>query len=379
MSETKHIDDLLHDYHDGTLPADAQRAVARHLEECATCRHAYEELEALQTRLSALPQRIDPPRDLWGGIAARMQEAKLEPQDRSVEEGTLVAQERAPARPYRLGRWTLGLAATVVVLVGLVAFWLISPSLQPGWEVAFLNETAPARQEQVRVGQWIETDAQSRAVIEVGRIGQVEVAPQSRVQLREAQRTDHRLLLEEGQIDARIWAPPRLFFVETPSALAVDLGCAYTLTVDSLGTSLLHVTSGYVELVRDGRETLVPAGAMCMARSGYGPGTAFDQKASSALREALIRYDFEDGRAEALTDILAEVRATDGITLWQLFFPAKGADRARIYDRLAELIPPPAGVTREGVLGNDPDMLDRWQRHLGLAVMSWKGYVKKKK
>ncbi|HMB91861.1 MAG TPA: hypothetical protein VKP65_13495, partial [Rhodothermales bacterium] len=191
--------------------------------------------------------------------------------------------------------------------------------------------------------------------------------------------TDHRLLLEEGQIDARIWAPPRLFFVETPSALAVDLGCAYTLTVDSLGMSLLHVTSGYVELVRDDRETLVPAGAMCMARPGHGPGTAFDQKASAQLREALIRYDFENGGAAALTDILAEVRATDGITLWQLLFIADEYDRARIYDRLVELIPPPEGVTRDGVLRNNPDMLDQWQRHLGLAVMSWKGYLKNKK
>ena len=36
-------------------------------------------------------------------------------------------------------------------------------------------------------------------------------------------------------MSARIWAPPRLFYVNTPSAVAEDLGCAYTLEVDDLG------------------------------------------------------------------------------------------------------------------------------------------------
>jgi hypothetical protein len=53
--------------------------------------------------------------------------------------------------------------------------------------------------------------------------------------------TDHRLALDHGAIEARIWAPPRLFFVETPSARAVDLGCVYTLEVDRAGAGRLSV------------------------------------------------------------------------------------------------------------------------------------------
>lgn len=378
MSETNHIDDLLHDYLGGDLSTEARQTVEQHLESCTACRESYVVLQALQSRLDALPQSIAPSRDLWAGIEAQITSVGVDA-GKAISEQTERAPARTPRRALKHTRWqSFGVAASLILLVGLVAFWAVDYFVGPSWEVAFLEEASPARQGHVRVGDWIETDASSRAVIEVGRIGEVEVSPESRVQLREAKMTDNRLLLAEGRIEARIWAPPRLFFVETPAALAVDLGCAYTLTVDSLGTSLLHVTSGYVELVREGRETLVPAGAMCRARPGYGPGTAFDQKASAALQEALVRYDFEQGGAEALSDILAEARATDGITLWQLFFRADAANRARIYDRLAALIPPPEGVTRDGVLLNDLDMLDRWQRHLGLAVMSWKGYLKKK-
>jgi hypothetical protein len=52
--------------------------------------------------------------------------------------------------------------------------------------------------------------------------------------------------LARGTMHATIWAPPNQFFVETPSTLAVDLGCAYTLTVDEDGGGLVTVLVGWV-------------------------------------------------------------------------------------------------------------------------------------
>ena len=60
------------------------------------------------------------------------------------------------------------------------------------------------------------------------------------------------MALDRGTIHARIWAPPKLFFVNTQAALAVDLGCAYTLQIDEQGAGLLRVTSGWVGLEREG-------------------------------------------------------------------------------------------------------------------------------
>ena len=40
------------------------------------------------------------------------------------------------------------------------------------------------------------------------------------------------MALDQGTIHARIWAPPKFFYVNTQAAVAVDLGCAYTLHVD---------------------------------------------------------------------------------------------------------------------------------------------------
>ena len=105
----------------------------------------------------------------------------------------------------------------------------------------------------------------------LGHIGQVDVDPNTRVQLLQARSREHRLSLERGTIHARIWAPPRFFFVNTPAATAIDLGCAYTLHVDADGSGQLRVTHGWVGFERDGREAFIPQGAMCATRRASGP------------------------------------------------------------------------------------------------------------
>jgi len=94
-------------------------------------------------------------------------------------------------------------------------------------------------------------------------------------------------------MSARIWAPPRLFFVDTPSAVAADLGCAYTLEVDNAGGSLLRVTSGWVALQLKDRESMVRRAQLVKTRRGIGPGTPYFEDASESFRQALVRLDFE--------------------------------------------------------------------------------------
>jgi hypothetical protein len=185
----------------------------------------------------------------------------------------------------------------------------------------------------------------------------------------QASLTDHRIALQKGTIHATIWAPPRLFFVETPSAVAVDLGCAYTLTVDETGASFLHVTSGYVALEFDGRESLIPEGAMCATRPGRGPGTPFLEDASELMRTALMHYDFDHGGSVALKSVLAESRKADALTLWHLLRSAEDSDRELVYDKLASIAPPPDDVNREGILHGDRNMLERWGKDLGVSGM----------
>src|SRR5256885_11198333 len=90
------------------------------------------------------------------------------------------------------------------------------------------------------IGQTLVTDSSSRASITLDETGSVEVDAESRLRLVTNGPGRKRLSLERGTIHAVIWAPPGQFVVDTPSAVAVDLGCVYTLHVDDSGAGLLR-------------------------------------------------------------------------------------------------------------------------------------------
>jgi anti-sigma factor RsiW len=210
------------------------------------------------------------------------------------------------------------------------------------------------------VGEVLETDADSRARVQVANIGNVEVAPNSRVKLVNTKSTEHRLALEKGTLKAKILAPPRLFIVDTPSGAAVDLGCEYTLEVDASGNSRLHVTSGFVALENGKFESIVPAGAIALTKKGKGVGTPFSEDATQKLQAALYKFDFENGGREALRTIITESSLYDSVTLWHLLARVEKSERAKVFDALAAQVKPPATVTRGGILRLDKKMLGAW-------------------
>lgn len=197
--------------------------------------------------------------------------------------------------------------------------------------------------------------------VAIGEIGVVDVQPGSRVRVLRSEAQEHRLELREGAIEADISAPPRLFFVETPSTVAVDLGCRYRMETDSAGNGWLHVTGGWVSLGKGADESLVPAGASCRMRAGRGAGTPFFDDAAPEFRAALDAFDRDGSRLE---QVLALARVRDTLTLWHLLAKTQGADRERVFDRMAALTPLPAGVAREAALALDRSTLTEWRQEL---------------
>jgi FecR protein/Putative zinc-finger len=217
---------------------------------------------------------------------------------------------------------------------------------------------------EIAVGETLITDAASRARVQVANIGQVEIAPNSRVKLLKTNEKEHRLSLETGILKAKIDAPPRLFIVDTPTAVAVDLGCEYTLEVDKSGNSKLHVTSGFVALERGGRESIVPAGAMALTKKGKGLGTPFFDDVSKDFQAAVQKFDFENGGTESLNKILSEARSYDTLTLWHLLSRTQKEEREKVFAALLGFVKLPEGVTKDGVLKLNKKMLEQWRKDM---------------
>jgi hypothetical protein len=290
--------------------------------------------------------------------------------------------------PRRTGLFPVLAAATAAVAVMAVLTLLMYrtkpvPTTVAGWDVSRVagtprigpnSITGKEGTNRLGVDQVLETDFQSRASLQADDVGQIEMEPSTRLRLLTMAAGLKRMALDRGTIHAYIWAPAGQFVVDTPSAVTVDLGCVYTLHVDDSGAGLVRTSVGWVGFKLNDHESFIPAGAACATRPRVGPGTPYFEDSSSEFRSALARFDFEDSnplqRAGDLAIVLGESRKHDALTLWHLLARVDEPQRVLVYDRLRELAPPPAGVTREGVLRLEQPMLDLWWKILGFDDIS---------
>ena len=218
----------------------------------------------------------------------------------------VVAPGRWTIFPWRMGLLPV-LAATAAAVVATVAFTFLvhgrkpAPTTVAGWNVSSvegtprIGPTAIGGKEgtaRLGVGQLLETDDRSRASLQAGDIGQIEVEPSTRLRLLTMSAGLKQIALDRGTIHTYIWAPPGQFVVNTPSAVTVDLGCAYTLHVDDSGAGLLRTSLGWVGFKLNGHESFIPAGAACATRPKVGPGTPYFEDASAKFRAALDEVRF---------------------------------------------------------------------------------------
>jgi hypothetical protein len=268
----KHITQELLPYCHGELDSERSRQIAEHLIGCQKCRREYEEIK-LAVKLTEQLETVAAPATMWNDI-----EAQLDQPPRVKRAFAFNDLLRASAYPQWVRICVLVTPLLLFITLGIYRF--SSPN-RNAWDVATLSgnptigSNGIGKNGKLGVGQWLVTNGSSSARIDIANIGQVDLAPDSRVRLLETRPTEHRMELQQGSMHAKITAPPRLFFVNTPSAEAVDLGCDYTLKVDDKGIGLLTVNLGYVAFVKDGVESLVPVGAMCVTRPGIGPGTPY--------------------------------------------------------------------------------------------------------
>lgn len=262
---------------------------------------------------------------------------------------------RAANRPRR----RVWLIAAGVAAVALIGAWMWSPpagQIEPraSWTVRVDGATAG----ELAVGDWLDTARAEWTHVDVPEIGEVAVARQSRLRLLRTGEHEHRLELRRGRVRAHISAPPRLFIVETPAAVAVDLGCVYELDVDERGNGRLRVDSGWVALERPDSIVRVPAGFSCAMRAERGLGVPVLDMTAQAFRDAVAA--FETGAQDALGGVLAQATEDDAITLFHLIPRVPASRRGALVDKLAEHVPLPDGVTRDGVIALQANMLERW-------------------
>jgi hypothetical protein len=255
---------------------------------------------------------------------------------RKLEE--LLIAFRAPHPPFAGAQGTLSPRRGARVLLAAAALLLLGIALpafiayrNAGWRAGAISVYRP--------GDVIRTRAPLR--IETPAIGVVDVGAGTTLRIVDKRR----LALDVGTIHARTTSPPGLFIVDTPRTRATDLGCEYVLDVAKDGSGTLRVSAGWVALTRGWAQSLVPRGASAsFDAEGTLTPPLFDD-APREFKEAVLRHDV--ARAAALA------RKRDALTLLSLFRRVDDDERQILFDRLAQLVPPPPSIKPDSTNWDD--------------------------
>ncbi|GGD44691.1 FecR domain-containing protein [Pseudoxanthomonas indica] len=294
-------------------------------------------------------------------------------QPRVLEAGAAALSARTRRR--RFGRVAAALAASLFLSVGMAEglrhrlqwpqdqAWRIS-------EVVGAPQVQGVRQgeeDRLAPGQWLATGADARVHLRAARIGEVVIGEHSRFRIVQTRTGRHRTQLQQGVLWARVWAPPGQFGVATPRGDVIDLGCEFVLRAQPDGSGSVTVSSGWVQWDNGWSEVLVPQGARLDIAAGGRPGTPYDLRSSAAFRQALKAVDAtrriqpRDPRIDAL---VAQAQPQDALSLLVLLRQHPQLLDGPVYERLVQLMPADAQLTREQIRREGPRAYNLWWEQL---------------
>jgi RNA polymerase sigma-70 factor (ECF subfamily) len=357
--------------------------------------------DTLKNQLSALPDKIEPPHDLWNDIFNNLHEIKakdinaddseLEIQDvgdidfkESKEERKRKKREEKKKKeelreaerpefiepPKKIPVKTIA-GITAGILLPLAVFYLVLGGVK--WETKKISGTPKLESIEIndasdfKEGNTLTTDAKSSALIIIPDIGQVEIEPGSSIMRLSG---SYSLRLGRGKINVVKSGASEFLEVEVPSAVIEDyhLDGDYSVEVNTAGRSLIKVNSSWVKVSSENREVLAIPGYYCEVRKGSGPGIPYSFNSSGELKKAIEDYSFSGATEESFNQILFLSEKQDAVSVWNLLKRSSEKNREVVVNKLHSLVELPQGVSPRGASRLNEEMLRLWLEEIAKQI-----------
>jgi hypothetical protein len=389
----------LHDFVDELLEENYKREIETHLKSCNNCFAEYKKIKKFFEKLKSIPYTIDPPDNLIEQLTEELlkiaeseqreeeskpkvnikklkrEQAKQEKilkdsrgvfRKSRVTKSIFTTKISAPLSP-RLG---LDPKKTILTLLPLVLFavgyFVYDFSLiNSPWKVRTITGNVLING-QIRASErWEEneslvTEDDSKAVVYVPNTGRIEVDANSFLILNKAKDKGNRIKLIKGSI--RIINNNLLPYlaIEIDNSVIHNRGGTIAITIDDNSITFVKVEYGYLEIEESGRVFFVDEGYTCEIRPNSHSGTPHRIDAPEELKEEIRNLDYEFGGDSSVQKIISLAAESDMLTLLALIPRSSESLRTVIFNKISAYYPPPAGVTLEGIVKLDPEMIEKW-------------------
>ncbi len=388
----------LHDYVDGQLNLVTKNEVKNHLYGCDLCFKEYQRIQSFFEILKSLPYTLKPKEDIVADFSKelldkslresgddlnishsakkkiekeqRKQEAKLKA-DWSVSKKSR-ASKTITVPIYSLkyismrrNRNRLFLLSIIIVLLAAAYFIYNFQKRNSPWNFEILSGNVLVNGKQMPANiltenETIRTQDNAQAIIFIPQTGKIQLMPASEITIIKAEDGDNKIKLNGGTIHVISSADMPDLTVEFSLAEVRDRSGTFTLTATAEKKALLNVEAGFVEINYGDEKIFVKDGYTCKLLSGGVPSIPYRINAPDSLKNMVENFSAAEDNSSVADLIISSAGKDDMLTLLAMIPRVSQLQRQIIFQTIANHFPPPANVTRLGILKADEDMLYKW-------------------
>lgn len=258
---------------------------------------------------------------------------------------------------------------TILVLAVVFAAYKIIFSAK-GWQIISTtgnpkqNSKALNKDDGFEEQSTIETDEISSLSVSIPELGRLSIEPSTVIS---RTKNEHELKLDKGQIKKFEGDATDILTVLTPLAKIKELykGGAFKLIVNEDGSSSLIVESGWMIITINEFDSYIPKNFGCIISKGK---YAIPYPTDSDPELISLLQNFSGVNDPSVGTILTLATKKEALSIWHLLQLISTENRSIAFDQLNLLIPVPAGVTKEGILALNKEMLLDWRQEIELKM-----------
>ncbi len=389
------VKNLVHDYFDNLLSPEEKSRIESYLEEYEDTAKEYELLKKLLTKAELLPVGIKTPDTLLGKISDELLSKSLEKIEedkqkklRQLTENTeAVGEERKKISESLVSKRKSGFtssnetdAAKVKSTKPLIILVVLLMAVGAYFLYDFLNTNLPwqlkleygnyqigtaGQKSSIDIEETLTTFDSTKVAMIIPNAGRVDVGSFSSLKIIKGKDSDNIFSLVLGKIYGNCRIDNPKLKIKTNLADIEVIAGRFTLELNNSGDLNLATDNGMLKVTTPAREILLVKDHRLRISANGNIGMPIHLRTNAQLAEIIEQFSFGDSKVIDHGLILQLATPIDGLTLLHLIMKAKTIEeRIPIFEKLSEFYPLIPGITNEGILNLDKNMLDEWHRDI---------------
>ncbi len=387
----------LHDFVDELSDGFMKREIEVHLRTCDKCFNEYKKIKNFFEKLKDLANTVEPPEGIIQAFSSKLLERSIKEdlKEKTVSDPEKIKQEqinlergaREARGAFRKNALSTSLMASRIskpnspssrinwskIILILLPFVLLATAyivydLQKNnspWKIKtaegmiFINGKAN-NTGTISEGESLLSSDSSKAEILIPRSGSIVVDQNTAIILEKAKDGDNRIKLEKGFVTIKNISEESDFTIDLKNCSVSDRSGEITVSVDESENAKISVNFGFTEISYNNESYFLNERYVCDIMDGKKPGTPYSSDAPDTLMKEIKNFDYNNGGENSVDNITSMARKSDMLTLLAIIPRSSSLKRVTLFQTITNHFPPPANVTRRGIMKADKKMLHLW-------------------